>query len=181
MKTVVRIVSFILGICTVITGIYCLLTPDVALNLLAIVIGVVMIADAITKTLSWYDLRNTLDGDAILLFSAIISAFLGVFLIADGFAQWMLESIIVYVSAAWVIVTGILRISRSLRLKSLTGDASLLIGRYWWLLLLFGIALVCLGIFMILNPMTVALAIGVVISIAIIFVGANLLTFSIAA
>ncbi|MBQ9020190.1 DUF308 domain-containing protein [Candidatus Saccharibacteria bacterium] len=180
MRTVTRILSFILGLCTIITGIYCLLTPDVALNLLAIIIGVVMIADAIIKIFSWISLRDTIEGDSILLFSAIISAILGIFLVADGFVQWMLESIIVYVSAAWVIVMGILRISRAFKLKNLTGNAATLIGRYWWVLLIFGIALTILGIFMFLNPMTVAWAIGIIISIAVIFVGANLLTFSIA-
>ena len=182
MRTFGRVLTFIFGVGTIIAGIYCLFTPEVSTVLLAYMVGIVMIVDAIIKFISWFGLKEELGGgDAILLFSAIISLILGVLLVADGFAQWMLDAIIVYAAAAWVIVSGILRIVRSFRLKELKGGKNIkAISRNWWVLLVFGIALVALGIFMVLNPMTVAIAIGVLIAIAIIFVGANILTFSLA-
>ncbi|MBR0403489.1 DUF308 domain-containing protein [Candidatus Saccharibacteria bacterium] len=181
MRTFGRVLAFILGVGTIIAGTYCLFTPETTTLALAYVIGVVMIVDAIIKFISWFSLKEEFGGDAILLFSAVISLILGVVLVADGFAQWMIDMVIIYAVSAWVIVSGILRIVRAFKIKDLKGGKAVkAMAKNWWILLVFGIALVALGIFMLLNPITVAIAIGVLIAIAIIFVGANILTFAIA-
>lgn len=178
MKTFGRVLTFILGIGTIIAGTYCLFTPGLTTLALAYIIGVVMIVDAIIKLISWFAWHSDIEGDGLLLFSAIISLILGIFLVADGFAQWMLDVIIVYAAAAWVLVSGILRIVRAFKIKDLKGKAGKALAKNWWVLLIFGIALVCLGIFMMINPWVAVVAIGILISIAIIFVGANILTFA---
>ena len=171
--------AFILGVGTIIAGTYCLFTPETTTLALAYVIGVVMIVDAIIKFISWFSLKEEFGGDAILLFSAVISLILGVLLVVDGFAQWMLDMIIVYATGAWVIVSGILRIVRSFKVKELKGGKAVkAMAKNWWVMLVFGITLVALGIFMLLNPITVMVAVGILVALAIIFVGANLLTFA---
>lgn len=177
MKTLGKVLSFILGLGTIIAGTYCLFTPGLGTLALIYIIGIVMIVDAVIKLVSWYALRQDFDGDGVLLFSAIISLILGIFLVADGFAQWMVDQIIIYASAAWVVISGILRIVRAFKLKDLKGEAGRVLGKYWWLLLIFGIALVALGIFMLLHPAVINIAISIIVGIAIIFIGANILTF----
>ncbi|MBR3323477.1 DUF308 domain-containing protein [Candidatus Saccharibacteria bacterium] len=179
MRTFGRVLAFILGVGTIIAGTYCLFTPETTTLALAYVIGVVMIVDAIIKFISWFSLKEEFGGDAILLFSAVISLILGVLLVVDGFAQWMLDMIIVYATGAWVIVSGILRIVRSFKVKELKGGKAVkAMAKNWWVMLVFGITLVALGIFMLLNPITVMVAVGILVALAIIFVGANLLTFA---
>ena len=179
MRTFGRVLTFILGVGTIIAGTYCLFAPDLSNLVLVYFIGIVMIVDAIIKFISWFSLREEIGSDAVLLFSAIISLILGVLLVADGFAQWMLDVIIVYATSAWVIVSGLLRIVRSFMIKDMKGGKAVkAMAKNWWIMLVFGIVLVALGIFMLLNPMTVAIAIGILVALAIIFVGANLLTFA---
>lgn len=177
-RTISKILAAVLGIGTIAAGVYCMVNPELTTLKLIYIVGIVMIVDAIIKLINWFALRKEYDSDGVLLFSAIISLVLGIFLVADGFVQWMVDAIIIYAAAAWVLVSGALRIVRAFKLKDLSGKASQDIGKNWWVLLIFGLALVGLSIFMLFNPMVTSIAIGIVIAIALIFIGCNILTFA---
>jgi uncharacterized membrane protein HdeD (DUF308 family) len=171
-----RIITIILGILMIGTGIYCLCTPALTYMALGYIVGVNMVIDAIGGIILWHERKKAGDADGWALAGAVASLVFGVILTCSTAFQWIVDLAIVYLAAIWIIVIGILRIVHAVRVHKLRKalDAEIL-GSRWWLVLIVGILMVVCGVFSLFNPSGLIIAIGVNFGLNIIIAGANLI------
>lgn len=173
-----RIITLILGIILIVTGIYCLMAPALTYMTLGYLIGLNMAADAIGGILLWFERKKEGYADGWALAGAIISFIFGIVLLGSDLMQLAVDMMIVYMAAIWLVVSGIIRIILSTKLRNLKDmqdtDAKYL-GRHWWLVLIMGILLVVCGVFSFANPAGLIIAIGINFGLNIIICGFNLI------
>lgn len=171
-----RIITLLLGIVMIITGVYCLFTPMMTYMTLGYIVGFNMVMDAIGGIVTWSDRKKAGQADGWTLAGAIISLVFGIVLLGSTALQLVVDAVIVYIAAAWLIVIGILRIVHAAKVHKLRKalDAEIL-GKRWWLMMLIGILLVIGGILSFINPTGLIIAIGILFGLNIIVAGANLI------
>ncbi|MBO5567869.1 MAG: DUF308 domain-containing protein [Clostridia bacterium] len=182
MRTSFKIVSVILGILMIASGIYCLATPGITFLAVGWIIGFNMIADAIGNIITWKDRKEEGMADGWTLAGAIVSLIFGIVLLGSNAMQLSVDLFVAYMAAIWLIVIGILRLIRSSRLHQFhkTFDTKI-IARRWWVVMLNGILLIVLGILSMMNPSITAFAIGTMIGLNVLFAGINLISTACAA
>ena len=171
-----RIVTFILGIVMIITGMYCLMNPVMTYMTLGYVVGVNMIIDSVGGIILWHERKKEGMSSGWELAGAIASLVFGIILIGSTAMQLIVDMIIVYLAAIWLIVVGVIRIMVALRIHKVRKalDAEIL-GRRWWLILIAGILLIVCGVLSLFNPTGLIVAIGINFGLNIIIAGANMI------
>ena len=159
------VLFIILGILLVIVGFSCIFTPLLTfmsagyfILILVGVFGVLAIIKAVSS--KKYGI-NFVFGILSVIFAVILLFFPDVLVLTNG--------LMLYLTAAWFIMMGIVTIVNSVTITKPMGSG------LWVLQLIFGILSVILGIFAIFNPMFMAISIGVLIGIF--FIGSILLFF----
>ncbi len=182
MRTSFKIVSVILGILMIVSGIYCLATPGITFLAVGWIIGFNMIADAIGNIITWKDREDEGMADGWTLAGAIVSLIFGIVLLGSNAMQFSVNLFVAYMAAIWLIVIGILRLIRSSRLHQFhkTFDTNV-IAKRWWVVMLNGILLIVLGILSMMNPSITAFAIGTMMGLNVLFAGINLISTACAA
>ena len=135
------------GLAGIIFGLITFLAPDISLTVLVIVFGAYALVDGVLAIVSAIRWRGEVDRWWVLLLEGLTGVAAGVVtFIWPGISALAL----VYVIAAWAVITGVLEIAAAIRLrKIITGE---------WLLALIGIASVALGVILALFPGPGALA-----------------------
>lgn len=171
-----RIITFILGIFMILTGIYCLFNPAMTYMTLGYVVGINMIVDAVGGIIVWHERKKEGSADGWALAGAIASLVFGVILIGSTALQLIVDMTIVYLAAIWLIVIGIIRIILANKLhKVRTALDAEILGRRWWLVMIAGILLVICGVLSLFNPSGLIVAIGIHFGLNIIIAGANMI------
>lgn len=192
-----KVLSVILGILMVITGISCVCMPEIPYSTIPVLMGMAVLAAGIGFIIVWYIHKKAGDSQLLLLVCGILNAVLGFVILFNRSVQWDLALLYPVYVAAWLLVTGIFRIVDSFTMKDLGNkvrqvvgkntEAVMLratmreLGKKWWVHLISGILMVVLGILCTYNPITTALAIGVYMGIGIIVSGLDLILAAIAA
>ena len=172
-----KIFGYSAGILMILTGLYCLLFPDVPYSTLGIVIGISMLFDAIGQIGVWFELRKAGVKDFWMLAGGIISAVFAVIIITNAGAQQTVNVAVAYIASTWVLIRGILSIYFSLQIHSFREEYELVyVGKYWWHLLVFGIIDCTFGILCLMNPSMMATYLGIMIGIGIISTGCDVIT-----
>ena len=171
-----RIITFILGIFMILTGVYCLFNPAMTYMTLVYVVGINMIVDAVGGIILWRERKKEGAADGWALAGAIASLVFGIVLIGSTALQLVVDMTIVYLAAMWLIVIGIIRIVLANKLHKVRKalDAEIL-GRRWWLVMVTGILLVICGVLSLFNPAGLIVAIGIHFGLNIIIAGANMI------
>ena len=171
-----KIVSVILGIMMMGSGIYCLATPGLTFLTIGWIIAFNMIADAIGDIFTWRERRDEGMANGWTLAAAIVSLIFGVVLLGSNVMRLSMDLFVAHMAATWLTVIGILRLIRSTHLYQFhkTSDKEG-IARYWWVVLINGIALIILGILSMMNPSITALAIGTMMGMNVLFAGISLI------
>ena len=181
MKTFAKILSIILGVLMIGSGIYCLATPGLTFMTLGVIIGFDMIADAIGNIFTWKERRDRGLADGFTLAGAIVSLIFGLMLLGSGVMQLSVDLFVAYAAANWLIVIGILRLVRSIKLQQINQTADANEGtRLWWVVLINGILLILLGVMSMMNPSITALAIGTMMGLNVLFAGISLISLAFA-
>lgn len=171
-----RVITIILGIAMICMGVYCLFTPAMTYLSVGYIVGFNMVLDAIGGIVTWSDRRDKGAADGWTLTGAIISLIFGVILLGSTAMQLVVDMMIVYIAAAWLVVLGVMRIVRGVKLHKVHKEFDTnLLGKRWWLILLMGILLAVCGILSFLNPAGLMIAIGINFGINIIVAGASLI------
>lgn len=154
------------GLAALIFGIAALIWPQATLTILILLFGVYAIADGILSIIAILRDRTYYQW-WLLLLEGIVGITAGVLTFI-----WpeITGLVLLYVIAAWAIVTGILEIVAAIRLREeMTGE---------WLLILGGIVSVIFGVLLVIQPQAGALAVAWIIGIYAIFFGIVLLILS---
>ena len=174
-----RIVTFILGILMIMTGMFCLMNPAITYMTLGYIIGINMIVDAIGCIVIWNERKNQGESDGWMLAGAILSLLFGIALIGSNAMQIAVDMIIVYIAAIWLILIGIISVVLSNRLRTFqNAPGSEDIGKRWWLPLITGVLLIICGVLGFVNPAGLIVAIGIQMGLTIIILGVNLIAVS---
>lgn len=167
-----KILGIILGVLMCIGGVYCLMTPGLAFMSLGVVFAITLIESAIANFVIWYKTRHLQLNNTALLLNAIMSLIAGILLITNQFTQLFVESIMLYMIAIVMIARGIAQIVHAFDIKKFIP------GSKWVLNLICGILVTISGIFSIVNPLVLSLAIGIIIAINIFTTGISLVVLS---
>jgi len=174
-----NILAILFGVFIVIGGVYCLMSPAATYMAQAWLLGFVMVADGIASIVTWFQLRKHGYSNGWALFGAIISIIFGVVLLGSFAAQFAVDMFFAYMIAAWLIVTGIMRIGYSLQMRKLTQNIQPQpIGERWWFSLIVGILVVIVGIMCLFNPMIAVVSVGMLIGISVIIVGVSVIALA---
>lgn len=174
-----KILAIIFGVFIIIGGIYCLMMPTATYMSLAWLLGIVMVVDGIANIVTWFQLRKSGHSSGWALFEAIISIIFGIVLLGSFAAQLAVDLFFAYMIAAWLIVTGIMRIGLSLQMRKLNqGVQPQSIGERWWFMLIMGILVIIAGIMCMFNPMIAMASVGMIIGISIIVVGVSVIALA---
>ena len=172
-----KIFGYTTGILMILTGLYCVLFPDVPYSTLGIVIGISMLFDAIGQIGVWFELRKAGVKDFWMLAGGIISAVFAVIIISNTTAQETVNAAIAYIASTWILIRGILSVYFSLQIHSLREEYDLVyIGKRWWQLLVFGFINCFFGVLCLMNPSMMATYLGIMIGIGIISTGCDVIT-----
>ena len=171
-----KVITIILGVVMIVSGIYCLFTPAMTYLSLGYIVGFNMVLDAIGGISTWSDRKNKGKADGWTLAGAIASLLFGILLLGSAAKQLGVDMMIVYIAAAWLVVTGILRIIRAGRLRKIHKEFQTnLLGKHWWVIMLAGILLVVCGALSFANPAGLMVAIGINFGINLMVAGASLI------
>jgi uncharacterized membrane protein HdeD (DUF308 family) len=174
-----NIIAIILGVLVVIGGIWCLMTPLQTIMGMAWLIGFMMIVDGIANIATWFQLRKIGAASGWALASAIISVILGIVVVGNFFMQAFLAEFLTYLTAAWLIVSGIMRIGYGWSMRSLHKNVQAsMVGGRWYVVFALGILLLVFGIMSLISPVVLAEMIGMFIGISIIVLGVSMISLA---
>ncbi len=177
-----KVLSIILGLLMIIAGVCCFTLPGMTFLMLGYIIGIAMIIDGIERFIIWGTRDKGTDQGAWTLVSGILSLILGIVLIGNDLMQLAIDVFIIYMAIAWLIIMGIMRIAHAFRVRSEWKAAQNMgqeseVGRDWWIALTLGILMLILGIVGFFMPMAVVDTIGILIGIALVVSGINMIHF----
>jgi uncharacterized membrane protein HdeD (DUF308 family) len=155
------------GVAAVLFGLISFFLPEASFAALVLVFGAYALADGVLTILSALRHRDAIHRWWVLFLEGLAG-------VAAGAATFIWPSItalaLLYVIAAWALVTGVLEISAAIRLrKVITGE---------WLLILLGVASIAFGVLLALFPVAGALALTIWIGAFALASGALLIAFS---
>ena len=165
-----RVLNVLLGIVLVFCGIYLLMSPEITFLSLGMVAGIGLIVNAIVFVIFWFRFRETGIVGGFELVLAIVLGLLGLFIIYNGYAQIVVDWMILALTSIGFLVGGDRLIVNAFKIRRLTQEG-VNTGFKWGWVLVGGILLVIAGVLGILYPANLATAIGFVIGLEIVFSG----------
>ena len=172
-----KIVGVILGAALLVLGVYCLVTPVETFAMLGWLIGFAMLVDGVSNALTWNERRKYGFADGWTLAGAIASIALGVLVLCSLAAQIVIDTILAYLVAAWLIIGGITRIAAAIGLRNLN-KMDRTIGGNWLVLMLLGILVVAMGIACFIHPTFAMVGVGILLGLSIILAGCSVIAAS---
>ena len=163
-----RVLGIIFGVLIVLLGIWCIMTPVETYGVISWLIAFALIAEGISSIMVWNDYRKIGVSDTFMLIGGIISIILGIVLLGSLALRYAVDVFIAYVVAWWLLITGVIRIVRSFKMRNARNTIEAQVGTNWGLALVLGVLQVLLGIFCVANPVIVAVALGLEIGIGLI-------------
>ena len=155
------------GIAAVIFGILALAMPGIALVVLVLLFGAYALVDGVFALIGAVRAAEAHERWAHLLFVGIFGVLVGVI----TFFFWQITAFaLLYLIAAWAVVTGILELVGSFELRRYMP------GEFWWMLA--GLVSIAFGVLLILRPGSGALAVVWIIAFYAILFGGFLIGLS---
>lgn len=168
-----KVVTIVLGILLLASGVYCMFTPVATYAALAVVIGLSMVVEGVAGIVTWFQARKEGGASGWMLAFAILSLVLGAFLLGSYVMQATLDLFIAYIIAFWLVEAGVVRIVTAVMARNKLGPE---MASGWVIQLVLGILIVIFGILCIFNPLSVMAGVGFTLGMSIVFVGAELVT-----
>jgi uncharacterized membrane protein HdeD (DUF308 family) len=141
-------VVLVRGIVGILFGIVTFFAPGITLAALVLVFGAYAFVDGVLTLASAIRRRSTTDRWWILVLEGIAGILVG---IATLFLPGITALVLLYLIAAWALVTGVLELAAAIRLRKVITNE--------WLLALGGIVSILLGVLLIVAPGAGALAV----------------------
>ena len=172
-----KILITLLGLFTIAMGVYSMVTPIETYMSIGYIVGVSMIFEAIGSMNLYFEYKKYTDITGWYLVNAILSLIFGIIIILSLATQVMVDIVIAYMVAVWIIMLGIFRINIAVKLKKIYNTVNI-VGKNWWLALLLGILMILFGVLSLINPTALMVAIGILMGLIIIIIGISILTYA---
>jgi uncharacterized membrane protein HdeD (DUF308 family) len=160
-------VVLVRGLVGILFGIVTFFAPGITLAALVLVFGAYAFVDGVLTLVSAIRRRSTTDRWWILVLEGIAGILVG---IATLFVPGITALVLLYLIAAWALVTGVLELAAAIRLRKVITNE--------WLLALGGIVSILLGVLLIVYPGAGALAVVIWIGAYAFVFGALLVALS---
>ena len=167
-----KVLGIILGVLMCIGGFYCMMAPGLAFSSLTVVFGITLIESAVAYFVFWLNVKDLKVNSSKLLINAILSLLAGIGLLTNIFTQLFVETFLIYMIAIVMTIRGIMQIAHSFDIKKVIP------GTKWVLNLICGILVTISGIMCIVNPIVLAITVGIIIAINIFTSGIILIVLS---
>ena len=112
-----KILGIIAGLLLIISGVYCFMHPVLTFASLGWLVGLAVIISGAGSLAAWWESRKSGSSNGWELVSALLTVLVGVIVLCNLFAMFLTDMAIVALFGVWLLVTGILRIVASVRLK----------------------------------------------------------------
>ena len=162
-----RAISVILGFLFIATGIYCFFNLGVAFASLTFIWGIIMMIYGIGQITAWFSARKINGASGWIAVEGIFTALVGLLIAFYPLSQLFLAIWF----GAWLIVSGIIRIVASLQSKRNLPNAP------WGFMMFMGILTMIVGIYGIIHPIVIGMAIAMLFGIFFILQGINAIIF----
>jgi uncharacterized membrane protein HdeD (DUF308 family) len=179
-----RVLYGVVGLLMVIGGLACVFAPGETYLSFVWLFGVLMLVEGVATVATWSARRRERLADGWDLAWGIVSALFGLVLVCSGFARLVTAAFMVYYLAAWLVVTGVIRIVQAVRLRGVqrridevTDELATLRTRWGWVLVL-GVLLALLGLLCLVHPFVAALMVGTLVGVAIVMLGVDLVVLA---
>lgn len=165
------VLSIIMGVLLMMGGFYFLFTPGITFLSMWMIVGILLVIEGITEIGRFGVRKKTGKSSALDLVTGIMALVLGLVVLFNRFASVIVDVVLIYIFAVWIIVRGGMQIGGSMTLKKL-GLSS------WVWVLIAGILSIVIGIYGLFHPRLMAIAIGWLFGFIIIMEGINLITMA---
>ena len=163
-------IRLVIGAALAVSGVYFILSPATTIAVMAWIIGIFMIVQAISKIGIWQERKALGFAENYELAGAIISLLFGAALIISNFFQTFVSTFIIYIFAAWIATLGVIRLLVASNLRRLQADISVHINNYNSQMIN-GALLILVAIVIFIRPGMIAAMIGVFIGICLLLFG----------
>lgn len=160
-----KVVNIVLGILTVILGVFCLFRPGIAFVSAAWMLGALLLLAGVNIIVFQLQAEKK---SALGILKAVILIIVGVLLLVNNFSALFADTIILYMIGIGFVVSGITQIIRSLSIKK-NGDST------WGWMMAAGILLVLGGLFAVAHPILTAISVGYFMAFSILCDGISML------
>ena len=172
-----KVLLIILGILTVIGGMWCAATPGLTYLSMVWVIGFVMFFHAIEEMVTYSDRKALGFANGWNLCGSILAFICGLLIIISAKAEFLTGVALLYYLFFWLIFAGVFGIMAAFNLKKHTGSeipAVATAAGKWWVGVIFGILMIIAGCLGFAHPLLAAISIGLIVGFEIIVTGVNL-------
>lgn len=161
MKTSTKIWMCLAGIALVALGVVCLVNSGSTLLSLAWLLGLIFLVAGCCEFAAWGKLHLILPQSGLLFLSAFLQVLMGLFFIIHP----------VSLAAALPFVFAFIVLFEGVRIAIESFDFKHVGFRFWWIMLLFGLAAAAFGVYGLYRPAVSAATLTVLVSIGIILAG----------
>ena len=178
MTTANKAILIIMGIITVIGGIWCAATPGMTYITMVLVAGCVMFFHAIEEIITYRERKSMGMADGWSLAGAIIACLCAALIIISWKVQFLTGIALLYFLFTWLVIAGIISIMGSFRIKKHTDTGIQSIDSVtgmWWTGILIGIIMIIAGCMGFAYPLIAMISIGFIIGFDIISAGVSML------
>lgn len=159
-----KIVTIILGVLTTLLGGYCIFRPGLAALSLAWLLGIMLVISGINIAINYFAKKIGSGWDA---FFGILSILSGIVLLSNYYGAFFADTVIVYFIVAFVLISGILRVMGSWKMKKR--------GLPWLWSMIFGIISILIAIVAMFHPLMGVALVGYMVAFSIMTQGINTL------
>lgn len=165
-----KAVTVIIGVLFIGTGIYCFVNMKAAFLSLALILGLALLAYGVGQVFTWFTDRQNKGLTVWALAEGILTALIGALVV---FYPFQTDFVLAVWFAAWLMVSGIMRIVGSLKTRKL------LPGAPWGFMFAMGIIGILVGIYCLVHPMVTGMALALMLGIFFVLQGINCIAFGI--
>ena len=162
------VLMIILGILLILLGIGCAFTPLATLAAAGVFIAIVLVASGICGIITGFQFKVY----GLNFVVSILALILGILALVRPGGIKVIDSLLIYLFAIWLVCRGAASIAASLNLRKL-GE-----GNKWILVLIIGILAVALGLYSFVHPSVSAIAVGLLIAFYFIEEGIDIIAMS---
>lgn len=167
-RSILKVITIILGVLTTLLGIFCVFRPGVAALSLAWLLGIILILAGFNIVTNYFGKKVGSGWDA---FFGILSIVGGIILICNYYGRFFADTIIIYFIMAFVLVSGITRAAGAWKLKKS--------GESWVLGMVFGVISILVAVAAMFHPLMGVALVGYMVAFTIMTQGINTLCLGI--
>lgn len=165
MRNSTKILIAVSGILFILLGIFCIARPGAALVSIAWLLGLLTLVSGIAELIAVLNMQRVIPNSGTRVLSAVLQIIIGCFLLGH---KWLVTISLPFIFAVWVMIEGIIIAVKAFDYKQVQY-------KWWWCILILGVAGAVLGFLGLRNPDTAGKTLSILVGIGVIVEGISYL------